>query len=298
MWQTTCGVAIRSVMKENGGGGSSPGCTSSPAQSIVRAVEPRRRAGLEPAERKAVAGAGSATGRATAPRRPGPAGIFSSPIWMRPLRKVPVVSTTRPAAMSPAVAEHEPADPPAGVEQQILGRPLDDVEIRRLGQQFGDRAAVELAVGLGARPAHRRPLAAVQHAELDAGPVDRPAHDAVERIDLAHQMPLAEPADRRVARHLADRRPLMRQQHRARPEPRRRRRRLAPGMPAADHDDVVARNSRLHDASEFKNAAAGCRVLPGRTAYSGIERPSRRWRPQTEPRSRRRYSPRATAAFR
>jgi hypothetical protein len=35
------------------------------------------------------------------------------------------------------------------------------------------------------------------------------AHDAAERIDLAHQMALAEPADRRVARHLADRCALM-----------------------------------------------------------------------------------------
>ena len=40
-----------------------------------------------------------------------PAGIFSSPIWMRPPRNVPVVSTTRPARDAPAVAEHEPADP-------------------------------------------------------------------------------------------------------------------------------------------------------------------------------------------
>ncbi len=151
-----------------------------------------------------------------------------------------------PRRNAPAVTQHEPADMPAGIEQQILGRPLDDVEIRRFGQQFGDGAAIELAVGLGARPAHRRALAAVQDAELDPGAVDRPAHDAVERIDLAHQMPLAEPADRRIARHLADRRPLVRQQQRARPDPSRGRRRLAPGMPAANHDDVIGRESLVH----------------------------------------------------
>ena len=50
---------------------------------------------------------------------------------------------------------------PAGIEQQILGRPLDDVEIRRFGQQFGDGAAIEFAVGLGARPAHRSTLASI-----------------------------------------------------------------------------------------------------------------------------------------
>jgi len=35
MWQGTCDVVMASVIKENGGGGSSPGWTSSPAQLIV-----------------------------------------------------------------------------------------------------------------------------------------------------------------------------------------------------------------------------------------------------------------------
>jgi hypothetical protein len=38
----------------------------------------------------------------------------------------------------------------------------------------------------------RHALAAVQNPELEAGAADRPAHDAVERVDLAHQMALAE----------------------------------------------------------------------------------------------------------
>ena len=47
-----CGFVMRSVSVENGSGGSSPGCISSAAQSMVRAVEPRRRAGLQPPERE------------------------------------------------------------------------------------------------------------------------------------------------------------------------------------------------------------------------------------------------------
>ena len=39
---------------------------------------------------------------------------------------------------------------------------------------------------------------------------------------------------------------LMRQQRGARAEPRRRRRRLAAGMPAADHDDVVFVPGLIH----------------------------------------------------
>ena len=51
-------------------------------------------------------------------------------------------------------------------------------------------------------------------------------------------MALAEPADGRVARHLADGREPVRHQRRARAEAGRRSRRLAAGMAAADDDDV------------------------------------------------------------
>ena len=167
---------------------------------------------------------------------------------------MPVVSTTRAAATCRPSPSTTPHDPAVMIEPQILDRTLGDVEVRGFGQQFADRPAIELAVGLGARAAHRRPLAAVEHAELDAGAVDRPAHEAVERVDLAHQMPLAEPADRRVARHLADRLALMGEQQRARPDPRRRRRRLAPGMPAADHDDIVISRTIAHGDVMYRRA--------------------------------------------
>ena len=36
MWQAICGVVIAVVRNEKGEGGSSPGCTSSAAQSMVR----------------------------------------------------------------------------------------------------------------------------------------------------------------------------------------------------------------------------------------------------------------------
>ena len=78
---------------------------------------------------------------------------------------------------------------------------------------FADRLlhglAIELAVGLGARSAHRRTLGAVEQAELDSGLIGDAAHQPVQRIDLAHQMTLAESADGRIAGHLADRREAM-----------------------------------------------------------------------------------------
>ena len=119
------------------------------------------------------------------------------------------------------------------------------VEVRLRRERGLHRLPVELAVGLGARTAHGRTLAAVEHAELDAGRVGDAAHQAVQRIDLAHQMALAEPADRRVAAHLADGRELVGDQRRRHAEPRRGRRSLAAGMPAAHNDHAeIAHGAR------------------------------------------------------
>ena len=108
---------------------------------------------------------------------------------------------------------------------------------------LGDRRLHRLrdrACGRPGRAGPARPaLGAVEQAELDAGRVGDPAHQAVERIDLAHQMALAEPADRRIARHLADGRGLVGDQRGARAHARGRGSRLAAGMAAADHDDVI-----------------------------------------------------------
>src|SRR5690348_6633898 len=53
-------------------------------------------------------------------------------------------------------------------------------------------------------------------------------------------MALADPADRRVARHLPERLEVVREQKRAPPCPRRRERRFGTGVAAADDDNVEA----------------------------------------------------------
>ena len=101
-----CGFSIRSVRVENGSGGSSPGCISQRAPVDGAAVEPRRRAGLQPAERKADALKGR--GQAQRRRLADPAGRnLRSPIWIRPRRKVPVVRTTAPVSEFTAVGQLE-----------------------------------------------------------------------------------------------------------------------------------------------------------------------------------------------
>ena len=65
-----------------------------------------------------------------------------------------------------------------------------------------DGLPIELPVRLGARGAHRRALAGIQDAELDAGAVRGARHGAAQGIDLPHQMALADAADGGVAAHL------------------------------------------------------------------------------------------------
>ena len=75
--------------------------------------------------------------------------------------------------------------------------------------------------------------------------IGHPAHQAVERIDLAHQMALAEPADGRDCTTCADGRETMGDQRRARAHARGRGRGLAAGMAAADDDHIEAGIHRL-----------------------------------------------------
>ena len=113
--------------------------------------------------------------------------------------------------------------------------------------------AVELAVRLGPRPLHGRPLGTVEQPELDAGLVGHPAHEAVEGIDLAHQMPLAEPADGGVAGHLADLGRLVRDQGRGRAHAGSRSRGFRPGMATTDHNHIEGPIEHLRATSEKKN---------------------------------------------
>ena len=76
---------------------------------------------------------------------------------------------------------------------------------------------------------------------MNARRIRGPPHQSVQRIDLPDQVPLANSANRRIARHLPDRLDPMSQQQRPRPHASRSRGRLTAGMPAPDHHDVISR---------------------------------------------------------
>ena len=73
---------------------------------------------------------------------------------------------------------------------------------------------------------------------MDRRAVGGARHQPVEHVELAHQMALADPADRRVARHLPDILGAEGQQADARAAARRRGRGFASGMAGADDENV------------------------------------------------------------
>ena len=105
-------------------------------------------------------------------------------------------------------------------------------------EKMSHRTSIETAIALCARRPHRRPLAAIQHAELQHGEIGRAAHDAAERIDLADHCALGDAADRRIARHLADGLERARNDRDASADPSSSNSGLGAGVAGADDDDV------------------------------------------------------------
>ena len=91
---------------------------------------------------------------------------------------------------------------------------------------------------MGARPAHGRALTAVQHPELNAASIRYQPHQAIQRVDLADEMALAETADRGITGHGPDSRETVGHQGCARTHPRSGARGFAAGVAAADDDHV------------------------------------------------------------
>ena len=201
-----------------------------------RAVEPGRRPGLETpkAKTQALEPLSEADRRIFAHAASGKA---SRPDMNHAAQKRSGRQDEGAAADSSPVGGRDPVDP-AIVEQNIGGLGFDDAKIPGLADRRLHRLAVELTVGLRPRTSHGRPLGAVQDAELNAGRVGDPSHEPVEGVDLAHEMALAEAADRGIAGHCADRREGMGDEGGLRAHAGGSRRRLAAGMTAADHDYV------------------------------------------------------------
>ena len=211
-------------------------------------VEPRRRAGLEPA------GGQRQLAQARAKR------------LCRRIARAPGFVVLQPdvdqAGQEGARRQHDglgleaqpdlrdhaghPRSGPVAVDGEIVDRLLEQREVRLVLEAMADRRLVEHAVGLRARCAHRRTLAGVERPELDARLVGRERHRPAQRVDFPYQMTLADAADRRIAGHLPQRFDVVRQQQRSATHPRAGERRLGAGMAATDDDDVESL-AEVHD---------------------------------------------------
>ena len=200
------------------------------------AVDARRRAGLEPAdaERQLAQAFGQAVGRR----------IAGAPALVVRQADVDLAAQERAdrqhdgARVELDAGLRDDAAHPLAFDEQVGDFLLEQREVRLVLQHRADRLLVQHAVGLRARRAHRRALAGVERAELDAGAIRGPRHRAAERIDLLDQVALADAADGRVAAHLPERLDALRQQQRTRAHARRGQRGLGAGVAAADDDDV------------------------------------------------------------
>ncbi len=140
---------------------------------------------------------------------------------------------------------HDALDPVAPQEQVVDGL-LEQGEVGLILEPPSDRAPVENPVRLGARGADGGSLAGIEDPELDTGLVGGQRHRPPESVHLLHQVPLADPTDGGVARHLAERFDAVGEQERARTRAGGGERSLGTGVTATDHDDVEALGE-LHD---------------------------------------------------
>ncbi len=200
------------------------------------AVEPRRRAGLQPALRQL---------QVLQPRREGDSRRIAGAaraVVLQPDMNPPVEEGPgrQDHSLRTEANAHLRDDTrrAAAFQQDVVHRLLEQPQVVLVLQPAPDRPPVQHPVGLGARGAHRRALAAVQDPKLDPRLVGGLGHRPAERIDLLDQMPFADAADRRVAAHLAEGLEAMRQQQRGTAHARGGQRRFGAGMAAADDDDV------------------------------------------------------------
>ena len=125
------------------------------------------------------------------------------------------------------------------VHEQFPHLVLPDAQVLRVLQNLSPFPDELCPVALCPGTPHGRPLATVQHPELNGGAVGNLAGMASQGIDLANYLPFGNAADGRVARHL--RNLVHVHGHQARPgaQPCTGRRCLATGMPGAYYNNVV-----------------------------------------------------------
>ena len=124
-------------------------------------------------------------------------------------------------------------------EEQFDRSVLPKIEVGGILQRTPPFGRETRLIALGPGTPHRRPFRAVEHAELDSRKVGNPPHLPSQSIYLSDYLTFSNTAYGRITRHIGQLGHVHRHEQRAGAEPRCRRSRLAAGMTAADHDDIV-----------------------------------------------------------
>ena len=103
----------------------------------------------------------------------------------------------------------------------VYGRLLQLKVLRPLQPRFHSEL-IRFLVALDSWRTNRRALCPVQHPKLNSRSVGIEPHRPAKRVDLADNMPFGQSADRRIARHLANRVQVLGQKQRPASQSRRR----------------------------------------------------------------------------
>ena len=187
-------------MNEKGTGGSSPCSAGKREKSMLRRCSRGGVPVLSRPHSKPTDLSDSARSRdGGSPARP--AGRCSGPTWTRPLRNVPVVTTSASQPIDVAVFERQAGDA-AVLDDDSSGATDDPGNSALPFERASHPRAVDRLVRLRPRRPDRRAAAPVQQLELDRRGIDREAHQSAERIDLADEMSFRRAANRGIARHV------------------------------------------------------------------------------------------------
>lgn len=127
---------------------------------------------------------------------------------------------------------------PISLNNEVIHGRLEQPQIGLVFEPRSDCTPVKYAISLGSGGPNRWSFTGVQDSKLDACFVGCRRHSTTQGVNLFHQMPLADAANRRVTGHLAQRFDAVGQQKRARADTGRRKRSLGAGVTAADNNDI------------------------------------------------------------
>jgi hypothetical protein len=174
------------------------------------AVQPRRRAGLETADRQ-LQFAQTCGQRDRRRITHAAAAMLGQTHVNQAVEEGAGSQDHRTRSKAHAQLGHDTGDMVA-IEHQVVTCLREDHQIGLVLEATADRLPVQHAICLRARRAHRRTLARIENPELDACCIGRLGHRPAQGIDFLDQMPLADAADRRVAAHRAECLQVVRQQ--------------------------------------------------------------------------------------